>query len=72
MSNHELKREILRTLADLVEHTPDIRFGQLIANLAVIARGPTPEAVWDMEDDELLEAAKGHLEDVEGRHSRAS
>lgn len=72
MSNHELKREILHALADLVEHTPDVRFGQLIANLAVIARGPTPEAVWDMEDDELLEAAKGHLEDVEGQHSRAS
>jgi hypothetical protein len=72
MSNHELKHEILRALADLVEHTPDVRFGQLIANLAVIARGPTPEAVWDMEDAELLEAARSHLEDVERRHSRVS
>jgi hypothetical protein len=60
------------TLADLVEHTPDVRFGQHITNLAVIARGPTAEAVWDMEDDELLEAAKSHLEDVEKRHSRVA
>jgi len=69
MTNMELKRDILRALADLVEHTPDIRFGQLIANLAVIARGPSPEAVWDMEDDELLDAVKSHIEDYERQHA---
>jgi hypothetical protein len=69
MTSRELKQEILRALAELVEQTPDIRFGQLIANLAVIARGPTPEAVWDMEDDELLEAVKGHIEDYARRHA---
>ena len=64
MTSVELKREILRALADLVEQVPDdLRFGQLIANLADIARGPTPEAVWDMEDAELLEAARSHLAD---------
>ena len=72
MTNVELKREILRSLSDLVEHTPDVRFGQLIANLAVIARGPTPEAVWDMEDDELLEAIKSHIEDYERRHAEVA
>lgn len=69
MTNVELKQDVLRALAELVEHCPEIRFGQLIANLAVIARGPTPEAVWDMEDDELLAAAKSHLEDYERRHA---
>ncbi len=62
MTNGELKQEVLRTLSELVEYCPDIRFGQLIVNLSRIARGPTPEAVWDMEDDELLAAAKSHLE----------
>ena len=33
MTNGELKQEILRALAELVEHCPDVRFGQLIANL---------------------------------------
>jgi hypothetical protein len=42
---------------------PGLAFGQLIVNLSCIARGPTPEAVWDMEDDELLTATKSHLED---------
>ena len=69
MTNAELKHDILRALSELVEHCQDIRFGQLIANLAVIARGPTPEAVWDMEDDELLVAAKSHLEEYERRHA---
>jgi hypothetical protein len=63
MTNSELKQEILRVLSELVEHCPDLRFGQLIVNLSCIARGPFPEAVWDMEDDELLAATKSHLED---------
>jgi len=64
-----LKQEILEVLSELVEHCPDVRFGQLIVNLSCIARGPTPEAVWDMEDDELLAATKSHLEDYERRHA---
>ncbi len=69
MTSRELKQEILRSLAELIEHTPDVRFGQLIANLSVIARGPTPEAVWDMEDDELLEAVRSHIGDHDRRHA---
>jgi hypothetical protein len=69
MTNTELKLEILQVLAELVEHCPDVRFGQLIVNLSCIARGPTPEAVWDMEDDELLAATKSHLEDYERRRA---
>lgn len=69
MTSREVKQDILRALSELVEHTPDVRFGQLIANLAVIARGPNPEAVWDVEDDELLEAVKSHIEDYAHRHA---
>ena len=68
MTNSALKQEILRALTELVQQCPDVRFGQLIVNLSCIARGPTPEAVWDMEDDELLAATKGHLDDYERRH----
>lgn len=69
MTDVELKQDVLRVLSELVEHCPEVRFGQLIANLACIARGPTPESVWDMEDDELLAAAKSHLQDYERRHA---
>ncbi len=69
MTNGELKQEILRVLSELVDHCPDVRFGQLIVNLSCIARGPTPEAVWDMEDDEVLAATRSHLEDYQRRHA---
>jgi hypothetical protein len=69
MTNNELKQELLRVLSELVEYTPDVRFGQLIMNLACIARGPSLEAAWDMEDDELLVATKSHLEDFQRHHA---
>ncbi len=37
MTNSPLKQEILRVLSELVEHCPDVRFGQLIVNLSCIA-----------------------------------
>ena len=49
-----LRQDILRALGELSEAFPDWRLGQMIANLAVTARGATTEAIWDMEDDELL------------------
>ena len=69
MTNTELKRDILHVLSELVEHCPDVRFGQLIVNLSIIAKGPSPEAVWYMEDDELLAATQSHLEDYRRRHA---
>ena len=68
MTNSELKQEVLQVLSVMVQQCPDVRFGQLIVNLSCIARGPNPEADWDMEDDELLAATKSHLEDYEKRH----
>ncbi|MBW3539452.1 MAG: hypothetical protein KY476_04210 [Planctomycetes bacterium] len=55
------RREVLQVLGELSEHCPDMRCGQLIVNLSVVARGATAEAVWDMEDDELLAAARREL-----------
>ena len=72
MTNSDLKREILRALSELVDYCPDVRFGQLIVNLSCIARGPTREAIWDMEDDELLAATRSHLEDYERRYEGAT
>ena len=60
----DTRREILRTLGRLSELTPDVRFGQLIANLSYLALGPTNEAIWDMEDEQLLEAIRQHSADL--------
>ncbi len=72
MTSRGLKQDIFRDLSEPVEHPPDVRFGQLIANLAVIMRGPNPEAVWDGEDEELLEAVRSHIRDYGRRHAEVA
>ena len=42
-----VRQEILRVLADLSACCPDVRFGQLLANLSYLAKGPTNEAIGD-------------------------
>jgi len=55
--------QLLRLLAELSEQAPDLRFGQLVANVATLALGAKPEAVWDAEDSEMAAAAQ-RLHDV--------
>jgi hypothetical protein len=56
-----IRQEILESLLELSELTPDVRFGQLVANLAYAAVGPTGEAVWDVEDQQLLAAIRDQI-----------
>ncbi len=64
-----VRKEILRLLEPLSEMTPDVRFGQLIANLSYLAVSPTAEAIWDMEDEQLLAAIHQHITDLSQRDS---
>jgi hypothetical protein len=50
--------QLLHLLGELSEEAPELRLGQLLANLATLALGAKPEAVWDAEDLELLAAAQ--------------
>jgi hypothetical protein len=61
------REQLLAALAEMSARYPEWRFGQMIANLTDWARQPTDasraaEAMWDVEDDELLATIKGHLE----------
>lgn len=62
-----VRDELLRVLSQFADHAPEIRFGQLIANLAFLARSTGPSDIWEVEDEELLEAARDHLRDLERR-----
>lgn len=55
------RTELLAVLAELSDICPEMRFGQLIANLATLARGLGIEAIWDADDEEMLAAAKEQL-----------
>lgn len=60
--------ELFRLLGELCHQQPNIRVGQLIANLSYLARGPSNESVWDVEDEELLAAAKAQI-NAASRHT---
>ncbi len=60
MTNHE-RSELLSRLGELSQACPEMRLGQLIANLAVVARGTDQGAVWEMEDEDLLAAVNWQL-----------
>ena len=62
-----VRQEILRQLQRLSELAPELRFGQLIANLAFLAAGPWDQTLWDLEDEQLLAAIQQHLEDLSQR-----
>ena len=62
-----VRQEILRELERLSELAPDVRFGQLVANLTFLAAGPWEEALWDLEDDQLLAAIHQHVADLSSR-----
>jgi hypothetical protein len=61
------RQEILQLLERLSALTPEVRFGQLIANLSYLAIGPTNEAIWDMEDEQLVAALRKHIADLSDR-----
>jgi hypothetical protein len=64
---HPVRHDILRQLERISELAPEVRFGQLIANLAFLAAGPWDQTLWDLEDEQLLAAIQQHLADLSGR-----
>lgn len=64
--------ELLQCLRMFWDESPSLRFGQLIANLAVVARGAEESAVWDVEDNELLAAAQRQLSLIRKRHAQVA
>ena len=59
--------EILRLLPDVLARSPGVRFGQLVANLAVIAEGPWDTTLWDLGDEALLAALRQLNDDLAAR-----
>jgi hypothetical protein len=58
------RQEILRLLEELSGLYPEWRFGQMVANVAMLAAQPTESGdsgVWDVEDDDFLATLKRHV-----------
>jgi hypothetical protein len=59
--------ELVDALSELRILFPDWRMGQLIANLVTAAGGMDANAIWDMQDEKLLAAARRFIERNQGR-----
>lgn len=56
--------ELIESLVELRQAMPSMRLGQLIANMATVARGAVPGAIWEAEDEELLDAIRWQLQQL--------
>lgn len=64
------RRELLDLIEQLSEACPEYRFGQLVLDLAFLAREEGDQRAWDLEDAEFVEAARKHLADWQARHEK--
>jgi hypothetical protein len=62
------RHELLRLLEELSETCPEYRFGQMVLNLAFLARENGDSMAWQVEDAEFVEAARKHLADWNASH----
>jgi hypothetical protein len=65
--NVSTAEELIEAVSELQELFPDWRFGQLVANLVTAAGGTDVSAIWDMDDAQLLTAARRLIERNRGR-----
>jgi uncharacterized protein (DUF433 family) len=61
--NRPDRADLLAAIAALCERYPHWRLGQLIANVA----GWADQAVWDVDDQQLLAAARSHIDQLSPR-----
>ena len=67
--SHTTSDTLLQALAQLRALFPEWRFAQLVANLTTAAGCQGPEAIWDVEDEQLLAAAQRLIARNRDRHS---
>lgn len=58
------QHELIEKLADLQHLSPDVRFGQLLANLAFLVEDRTDRPLRDVEDATFLDVMERHRLDL--------
>ncbi len=54
--------ELITAISEVRSLFPDWRMGQLVGNLVMAAGGVDAGAIWDLDDDQLLVAARRLIE----------
>jgi hypothetical protein len=65
------QQELIEKLADIQLLSPDIRFGELLANLGFLVEDQTDQPLREIEDHRLLEVMEKHRVDLARRHADA-
>jgi hypothetical protein len=63
--------DLIGRLAEIRDLSPDVRFGQLLANLGFLVEDQTDQTLWNVEDGELLLVMEKHRDDLIRRHSNS-
>ncbi len=61
------QHELIDKLVDIHHLSPDIRFGQLLANIGFLVEDRTDCPLREVEDDQLLVIMEGHRIDLARR-----
>jgi hypothetical protein len=55
------REETIKKVMELWDKYPDWRLGQLLCNVATWSRGPDKSTVWDVTNNEIIDAINSHL-----------
>ncbi len=61
------RAEALAVLTELVEMSPDVRLGQLMAHLGFLGQDQTGRSLWDIDDEQLLAVLYHHRAELVAR-----
>jgi uncharacterized protein (UPF0261 family) len=67
MTTSESVGNLLEHLAELRARCPELRFGQLISTIGILAEDETGHSLWDVEDADFVEALERFARDLARR-----
>jgi hypothetical protein len=65
------RQELLKLIEELSAACPEYRFGQLVLNVAFLARENGDRLAWDLEEADFVEGARKHLADWRATHGES-
>jgi hypothetical protein len=72
MKTADLQNDLVARLVEVRRRSPDLRFGQLIATIGMLAEDETGYSLWDVEDVDFTAALNRFAADMERRHIRSA
>lgn len=63
---------VLERLAEVGEQCPEMRFGQLLATIGMLAEDETGHSLWDVDDSEFAAAVERFAADLARRGSEST